>query len=115
MFYHNSLVEFKINVVMSLNSFFERQKEEYKSDFQESVLGPNMALAAAAAAATQTLPLAARPKPPEPQRAPSSAATFRQQPPPMKVCTLDSLEFMITHMLIHGVNCDTVGIPSHYG
>ena len=100
---------------MSLNSFFERQKEEYKSDFQESVLGPNMALAAAAAAATQTLPLAARPKPPEPQRTPSSAATFRQQPPPMKVCALDSLEFMFIDTLHLGINCDTMGIPSHYG
>lgn len=70
-----------------LSSYFEKQKAEWQTEPQEPPIPESLA---AAAAAAQQLQVARK-------QDTRQTATFRQQPPPMKVRRWNALGFLFCH------------------
>lgn len=73
--------------VILLSSYFEKQKAEWQTEPQEPPIPESLA---AAAAAAQQLQVARK-------QDTRQTATFRQQPPPMKVRRWNVLGFLFCH------------------
>lgn len=74
-------------IVFLLSSYFEKQKAEWQTEPQEPPIPESLA---AAAAAAQQLQVARK-------QDTRQTATFRQQPPPMKVRRWNALGFLFCH------------------